>query len=183
MQLFRLIENILFASDAPVAFLKLCKIAHASAEEVESALSALKEEYNQERGGLVLVEHEEAYLFATNPDCADTIAQLRKEEPMGELTRPALETLSVIAYRGPVTKPEIEQIRGVNCSVSLRNLLMAGLIEETDETGGERTYSVSIDFLRHLGVSGLSHLPEYQRLHSLLVTGKSTEEPLPALKI
>lgn len=128
----------------------------------------------------MVIEHEGTYTFGTNPDCVNTIAQLRKEEPIGELSRPALETLSVIAYRGPVTKPEIEQIRGVNCSVSLRNLLIAGLIEEGDaSTSGDRMYAVSIDFLRHLGVDGLTHLPEYERLNTLLVTGKQAEESVP----
>jgi segregation and condensation protein B len=89
-----------------------------------------------------------------------------KEDVSGELTRPSLETLTIIAYRGPVTKPEIEQIRGVNCSLILRNLLMRGLVEEREEASRlQPMYTVSSDFLRHLGLSSLSELPSYGEFH------------------
>ena len=72
----------------------------------------------------------------------------------------------MIAYKGPVTKPEIEQIRGVNCSLILRNLLLRGLIEETGSVGGEARYSITIPFLQYLGVSSVKELPDYEGLNA-----------------
>ena len=84
----------------------------------------------------------------------------------GELTRPSIETLTIIAYRGPITKPEIEQIRGVNCSLILRNLLMRGLVEESESVERlQPVYAISADFLRHLGLHAISDLPDYATLH------------------
>ncbi len=89
-----------------------------------------------------------------------------KKEASGPLTRPSLETLAVIAYRGPVTKPEIEQIRGVNCAIILRNLLIRGLIEEREDTTRlQNVYTVSVDFLRELGLHNLDELPKYPDFH------------------
>jgi len=75
-----------------------------------------------------------------------------------------LETLTIIAYRGPVTRPEMEQIRGVNCSQILRNLLIKGLVE-MEEKNKEPYYSISVDFLKYLGVSNIQELPDYDKLH------------------
>jgi segregation and condensation protein B len=84
----------------------------------------------------------------------------------GELTRPQLETLTIIAYRGPITKPEIEQIRGINCSLIIRNLLMRGLVEEAESAEKlQPVYSVSGDFVRHLGLHAIGELPEYASFH------------------
>ena len=85
----------------------------------------------------------------------------------GELTPPSVETLTIIAYRVPITKPAIEQIRGVNCSLILRNLLIRGLIEEhEDKQRLQNTYTISFEFLRHLGVDRVEDLPQYIELHA-----------------
>ena len=176
MELVRMIENTIFASETPCTLKQLCTVTSASSEEIVSALDVLRNEFTVQRGGLILIEHEETYTFGTNPEASGVVGLLRKEDQAGELSRPALETLAVIAYRGPVTKPEIEQIRGVNCAVSLRNLLIAGLIEEKDCSNGEHTFAVSMDFLRHLGVSHLSQLPQYTHLNELLIDGKPAHD-------
>ena len=82
----------------------------------------------------------------------------------GELTRPQLETLTVIAYKSPITKSEIEQIRGINCTMILRNLLMRGLIIEEEGTL-ESVYTVSLETLSLLGITKVEDLPDYQKLH------------------
>ena len=74
-----------------------------------------------------------------------------------------METLSIIAYRGPIKRDELEQIRGVNCSIILRHLLIKGLIVE--ENKDKEIYNVSLDFIRHLGVKDLNELPDYERLN------------------
>ena len=84
-------------------------------------------------------------------------------EQVGELTRPSLESLTIIAYRGPITKAELEMIRGVNCSMILRNLLIRGLIRE-EKGKTESVFRVSLEFLRWLGVQQASDLPDYDKL-------------------
>ena len=90
-----------------------------------------------------------------------------KEEVSGELTKPSLETLTIVAYRGPVTKAELEQIRGVNCSLILRNLLIRGLIEGSfDKVKATTVYDVTHDFVRFLGLAEVEELPDYAKLHN-----------------
>lgn len=84
---------------------------------------------------------------------------------MGELSRPSLETLTIIAYRQPISKMDLDRIRGVNCALILRNLLLHGLIEgKYDKTKDETYYTVTVDFIRFLGISEVSALPDYDRL-------------------
>ncbi len=164
--LTRDIEAILFASGKPVALKSLAKLLDASQEVVREAVGDIRTRWNTERSGLHLLEHEGMIQCVSNPACANLVQSFAKEEVSGELTRPSLETLTIIAYRGPVTKPEIEQIRGVNCSLILRNLLMRGLVDEReDATHLQSTYTVSVDFLRHLGLSSISELPSYGGFH------------------
>lgn len=162
------IESILFVSDRPVSEEKCALITGASKMDVREALQQISERFHSEKGsGIVLVTNKHFYQLATHPDNAQLVAAHLKQDTTGDLTRPALETLSVISYRGPVTKAAIEEIRGVNCSLSLRNLLIRGLIHATDNAKtGEKTYSVSHEYIRHLGIARISDLPNYETLHS-----------------
>ncbi|EKE10649.1 MAG: hypothetical protein ACD_15C00221G0001 [uncultured bacterium] len=94
------------------------------------------------------------------------VEQLVKNELEGPLSSAALEVLSIIAYRGPISKPEIEAIRGINCSYTLRNLTIRGLIERENNPKDSRgyVYVVSFDFLKKLGVEKMENLPEYATL-------------------
>lgn len=90
---------------------------------------------------------------------------MTKDEMAGELTKAQLETLTVVAYRSPVTRPELEQIRGVNCAVILRNLLVRGLIEEKEHaTHPIPVYTLSLEAMRHLGMTSTTELPQYAEL-------------------
>jgi segregation and condensation protein B len=105
--------------------------------------------------------------MATAQETADLVRDFMKDETTGELTKPSLETLTIVAYRGPLTKAEIEQVRGVNCSMILRNLMMRGLVESMGEHGNPLTqYRVTMDFLRFLGLSSVEELPDYDTLRS-----------------
>ena len=98
---------------------------------------------------------------------AKLVKDFIKEETTGELTRAALETLTIVAYRGPITRAELEQIRGVNCAVILRHLLIRGLVESIENKKKmQTTYNVTFDFLRFLGLNQQSELPDYDKLNS-----------------
>lgn len=161
-----ILESILFASGKPVALSVLKKTLDVSDKALLDAVSDLKSRFNKTSSGIHLIEADGKIQFVTNPEQSESVKAFLKQEVLGELTRPSLETLTIIAYRGPITKPEIEQIRGVNCGLILRNLLMRGLIDETESIERlQQVYSVSADFLRHLGLHKVSDLPDYEDLH------------------
>lgn len=161
------LEAILFLAARPLTIKRLAEITEAEVKDVEAALKEIAERYNREGSGVKLFQQGREYQLATAPEASKLVAKFLQEEVAGELTRPSLETLTIIAYRGPITKPELEQIRGVNCSLILRNLLIRGLIQEEADVVTKMTkYSVTLDFLKHLGVQKIDDLPEYGRLHA-----------------
>jgi len=100
------------------------------------------------------------------PENSSLVRDFIKDETTGELTRPSLETLTIIAYRGPISKLDLERIRGINCSLILRNLLIRGLIEaKTDRKKNEIYYNITFDFIRFLGINDVNQLPDYERLN------------------
>ena len=171
------VEAILFASGKPVSLKSLANVLEVKVSEVGEVIAALQKEKNSKDSRVHLISHEGSVQLATNPVFGELISGLVKDEFAGELTRPQLETLSIICYRAPVTKPEIEQIRGVNCSLIIRNLLIRGLVEEKeDATRLQSVYSVTTDFVRHLGLHKLTELPEYERFHADERIAKLIEE-------
>ena len=161
------IESLLFVAARPMGLKRLMEACGASKEEVTAALDELAVVYNVEGSGIRLLRNGNDVQMSTSPDNARLVQDFLKDETTGELTKPSLETLTIIAYRGPVTKAELEQIRGVNCSMILRNLLMRGLVEAQGEPYEPlTTFRVTLDFLRFLGVAGVEELPEYDKLRS-----------------
>lgn len=161
------IESILFIAARPMNVKKLAEICGVSKEEVHQALEELIGFYNQSGRGVRIMHLGNDVQMTTAPDMSKMVQEFIKDETTGELTKPSLEALTIIAYRGPITKPELEQIRGVNCSLILRNLMMRGLVEMIGEPGEpQTTYRVTMDFLRFLGVSGVEELPDYDKLRS-----------------
>jgi segregation and condensation protein B len=162
-----IVESILFVANRPLTVKALAQQTSIAVEEVEEALAALAEENAGDTSGLRVIRHGDTAQMSTAPECTAIVQAFLKDETTGELTKPALETLTIIAYRGPITKAELEQIRGVNCGLILRNLQMRGLVEgKGDEKALQTTYQVTMDFVRHLGVASLSELPEYDRLRN-----------------
>lgn len=167
MTLLSQIESLLLLATKPMKFKVLLKATEASEAGLKEALHQLKEKYSGENTGIRVIEHDDAYRFSTAPENADLVEKVYQSEMTGELTKPALETLSIIAYRGPITKPELELIRGINCSMILRNLSMRGLIK-THPADDDllTTYTVESEFLQFLGMTSVQELPEYDELHS-----------------
>lgn len=166
MNLIGQIESILFVASKPVSVRHLVKAVSAKTDDVIAAVAAITEKYNREDSGIQLFRQGDDVQFATNPAHAEAIADFVKEEAVGELTRAQLETLTVIAYRTPVTRPELEQIRGVNCAIIIRNLMMRGLIDEQDDpVKAMSAYVLSFEALANLGIRSVAELPEYEKLH------------------
>ncbi|KKR48454.1 MAG: Segregation and condensation protein B [Candidatus Magasanikbacteria bacterium GW2011_GWC2_40_17] len=177
MPLTSKIESLLFIASKPLSFKKMAELLAVEKEEIASAVANLKEKYNQENNGIKILQEKEEIQMATDPQNSSLVKEFIKDETTGELTRPSLEALTIIAYRGPITKLELEQIRGVNCSLILRNLLLRGLIkEEDDKEKLQNVYSITFDFLRFLGVEDSAGLPDYEKLHSHNLLEKLLEE-------
>lgn len=168
MSLESQIESLLFISIKPLSvkfFVEQLK--GQKKEDIVAALEVLMVKHNREGSGITLQKIEDKYQMVTAGENAALIGEFLKDETTGELTPASLETLTVIGYRGPISKTELEIIRGVNCSLILRNLLIRGLIEEKKDANELlSTYQISFDFLRHLGLSSASELPEYISLNS-----------------
>ncbi len=137
-------------------------------EEVKSAIQALIDEYNLKNGGITIIENGDQVQMVTSPENYEWVKKFSQEEFSDELTPASLETLSIIAYRGPISREEIEKIRGVNCAIILRHLMIKGLIEE-EKKEDNILYRLSLNFIRHLGIRDLSELPDYERLHNLSI--------------
>lgn len=162
MDIKSVLESILFAHGAPITLKKLSKITGVGEKDTRDALHELKEEYKTR--GFIILEKDEEYQLGSNPIFAKYIESMVKDEFMEELTRAALETIAIIAYRGPLTRAQIEFVRGVNSSFTVRNLLMRGLVERVENPKDARSYlyRISFDFLKHLGLTEIKDLPNYQ---------------------
>lgn len=160
------IESILFVSTKPVSMKFLATACLCSVDEATVAVNELATVRNVDDSGIHVVIGAEGITLATNPNHADVIAKLAKEDVDPELTRPSLETLTIVAYRGPITKPEIEAIRGINCTLILRNLLMRGLVDEAEDVVKlQPVYTLTNDALRYLGLHSVTELADYPELH------------------
>ena len=145
------VESILLAVGKPVSFKELAKLFKLKEEDISNIIKELQEKYNTEESGIHIAINNKKVQLVTNPENSKILRDYLKEEINSELTKPSLETLTIIAYRQPISKEELEQIRGINCSMIVRNLLIKGLIEAKEEQGGLITnYSITMDFLRHL---------------------------------
>ena len=167
MSLKSRIESLLFITIRPLAANKIAELVEGDKNEVKAELEKLFEEYKQPGKGVNMQKIGADYQMVTNADNSKMVAGFLKEEITGELTPASLETLTVIAYRGPITRAELELIRGVNCSIILRNLMIRGLIEEIeDKKNMVEKYQITFDFMKHLGISEPAQLPEYEHLNS-----------------
>ncbi len=157
------LEAILFATAKHISANRLQKHFKVSEEDLLKLIEEIKTKYNNDNSGIHLLEQEGKFLFVTNSEAASDAEAFLKKQATGPLTRASLETLTVIAYRGPITRPEIEQIRGINCGVILRNLLIRGYIDEAQDMEKlQHAYSVSMKFIQKLGLKDISELPEYE---------------------
>jgi segregation and condensation protein B len=174
------IEAILFVAGEPISIKKFAEILQVSDSTIESALAEL--ETSLEKRGLRLLQKDELVSLVTAPEFATQIEQFIKEEVMGKLSKAALETITVIAYKHPVSRPEIDYIRGVNSGFTLRNLITRGLVERVhpSTSSGQGNlaylYQPTMEFMKHLGISSLDELPDYAAFRQELEKGLQTQE-------
>lgn len=167
------IEAILFVSNKPLTIKSVAEICEVKFAEAEKAIEVLCEKYSADSSAFVLIDNGKTILLATKPEMAKLVSALTTSEYFGELTRPQIETLAIIAYRQPVAKSELELLRGINCSLILRNLALRDLI--MDEKGvkpGEIYYRLSIEAMKYLGLKNVAELPDYAELSSPEVINK-----------
>ena len=160
------IESLLFIAGKPLAAKDIVRLVEEkiSVKDAHAAVDELIKDYQDKNGGVRIIKSASEAQMVTGGDNAAVIQNFIKAETTAELTKPSIEALTIIAYRGPITKWELERIRGINCSLILRNLLIRGLIEEISEKRTV-TYVVSMEFLQHMGYDRVDILPDYVALH------------------
>lgn len=172
------LEALLFVSAKPFTVKGLAKLLNSSEDKIETWIEELQEEFESGDRGVRVVRNGNDVQLMSSPDCRELIEEYLKEEITGELTRPQLETLTIIGYRGPISKPDIEQIRGINCTLILRNLEWRGLIEQSELSTAEiPAYRVTMDFVRYLGLSSVEQLPNFESLNVCEVSSPSSQSP------
>lgn len=158
--LTNVLEALLFVATQPLSAEQLAGATDTKPTVIKQALTTL--EHDLKARGIRLSSLQGKYQLVSAPEISSHVRKFLQEEAGTELSRPALETLAIVAYRGPVTKSAIEQIRGVASDTMVRNLLSRGLITEagrSTEPGRPLQYSVSHTFLQHFGLTSPTDLP------------------------
>jgi len=171
------IEALIFASDKPLAINDLVELLNnamgfiedrATPEQIEAAVNAIKEKYDSEFYAFGLLESGGGWQFLTKQEYHKTIAQLNGDKFLKKLSAASIETLSIIAYKQPVTKSEIELIRGVNCDYAVQKLLEKELIvisgRKEDAVGKPLVYATSKNFMDYFGINSAEDLPRIKEI-------------------
>lgn len=157
-----IIEAILFASGDEVSSDSLCKILQLDKKTLYKVINNMIDKYNAEKRGIQIIQIEDSFQMCTSPDYYDYIKQLREPRHKSGLSQAALETLAIIAYKQPITKAAIDQIRGVSSYNSILKLLEKNLIKEVgraDAPGKPILYGTTEEFLRSFGLKTIKELP------------------------
>ena len=171
LQLTAVLEGLLFVAEQPLTIQELARVTRQPAREVRAALEELKAAW-QERG-ILLQEQDGAFLLVSHPDVAPYVRELLGVHRSESLSRATLETLAVIAYYQPVTRAEIERMRGVNSDHTLAVLLGRELVaagERRPTPGRPIEYCTTFEFLKYFGLASLADLPERERFLAELAT-------------
>jgi Predicted transcriptional regulator containing the HTH domain len=170
------IEAVMFFKNEPLTHRELSKILNCDIKEIEVAINDLQEIYKDR--GIIIINTGEEISFGTHPEHSSMIETLQKEELSRDLGRAGLETLTIILYKGPISRREIDYIRGVNSGFILRNLLIRGLIERAESITGERSFSYkpTLALFEYLGLSKKEDLPEFESAFKKLEDFSKTRE-------
>ena len=164
------IEALIFVSEEPLSTRTLAEVLKLDKAAVEESVSKLAEEFNARQSGLQLREVAGGWQFATRPEYHEHVRSFLKTRPSAKLSIASLETLAVIAYRQPITVPEILEIRGVQSPSAIKTLLDKKLIVakgRKETVGRPMMYGTSKEFLLQFGLKDLSELPSVEDFHDL----------------
>ncbi len=156
------IEAILFVAGEAVSVKDLARALQISEQELKKHLNELSDEYDYRQRGFLLKRFGDNVQLATRPLYAEDVVRLLQPVQQQSLSQAAMETLAVVAYKQPVTRAEVEQIRGVKCDYSLQSLMNKGMIEEIgrkETIGRPILFGTTDKFLSHFGISSLEDLP------------------------
>ncbi|HVS79863.1 MAG TPA: SMC-Scp complex subunit ScpB [Candidatus Paceibacterota bacterium] len=153
------IEALLFYKAEPVSYKKLADLLSVSREELLDGLNELEKAL--EGRGIQLVRNDEEAFLGTSAAASELIEAIQREELSRDLGKAGLETLAIVLYKGPVTRREIDYVRGVNSAFILRNLLVRGLVERVEGEGRGYSYRPTTDLLSFMGIGSRSDLPEF----------------------
>ncbi len=179
MNLETKLEAILFWKGEPMSLKKLTEVLKVPKEEILEAKDKLKT--NLENRGIVLIENNDEFSFGTHPELSSFFEELQKEELNKDLSKSALETLSVVLYKNGASRSEIDYIRGVNSSFTLRALSIRGLVEKSTDPKDSRRYiyKPSLELISFMGVKSVEELPDYTEVNkNIEVAAKNLEEEL-----
>ncbi len=170
MPIERQIEAVLFYKAEPMKKTALAEFFSVPPEEIETALGILNARLTS--GGTRLVITDTSVQLVTAPEMSDVIDVLRKDDLKRDIGKAGAETLAIILYRGPISRSDIDRVRGVNSTFILRNLLIRGLIERRDNPKDQRTllYAVTPSLLNHLGIGKREDLPQFADIMNALDT-------------
>ncbi len=180
-----IVEALIFASDTPLSLKQIKDIINGphrkfpsngetegiSEDDIKNIIAELNQKYAEQGSAFRIIEIAEGYQFATLPEFAKWVGRLFKEKNKRKLSQPALETLAIIAYKQPISKPEIEAIRGVNVDHIIKTLLEKKLITivgRAETIGRPLLYGTTKEFLKYFGLKNLSELPKPSEIEEIM---------------
>lgn len=168
MNLEAQIEAILFFKGEPTKIKELAKILEVTEGQINDSISVLKENLNNR--GVSLLTKDNEIALGTAPEVSELIEKVRKEELSKDIGKAGLETLSIVLYKSPIARSEIDYIRGVNSAFILRNLLIRGLVERENNPNDQRSflYKPTFELLSFLGVESIDKLPNFETVQAEL---------------
>ncbi len=185
MSLLNNVEAVLFYKTEPFAFSALAKFFDVSEQQIREACTELQKRLTET--GLRLITTDTSVQLVSAPEQSEIIEKLRKDELSQEIGKAGAETLSIILYRGPLSRAEVDRIRGVNSTFIIRNLLVRGLIERRDNPHDSRSfnYAGTPELFQHLGITRKEELPDFEvvmnAIDSFEKVQKEEEQEAPSL--
>ncbi|MCB9250038.1 MAG: SMC-Scp complex subunit ScpB [Ignavibacteriales bacterium] len=174
-----IIEALIFASDDPIPASEIIKAikeidgdeTQITPSDIERSTNELNNKYNNEESSFRILQIAEGYVFGTKPEYAKYVGYLSTEKSKRRLSQAALETLAIIAYKQPITKPEIESIRGVNSDYMINTLLEKSLVTikgRAETMGRPLIYGTTMEFLQYFGLNKISDLPRPREIEDIV---------------
>ena len=169
------IEAILFYKGEEVSLKEICSILEIDEEKAIQSINELEDDLKH--SALFLVKRNQNFCLTTKGEYSKIIEKIVKDELNKDLSQASLEILSIVLYKHPVTKKEIEYIRGVNSSFSIRNLLIRGLIERESSKLDDRVYlyKPTLELMMHLGIGSFDELPEFSKIRQEIKSNMEIE--------